>query len=358
MRISLYFSYESALIITKESQTRLKYHDRILNLSTLRYPLESLLISNLGYKPTNKHTFKLSVTINPNNTTSNGVYMVNFSHIRRSATATLIIGSCTAQFAFAGAWVPGEGEGYSKIGVSTYEADESFGSGSTGSKFEGQNTSYYGEYGLGSDLAVFGTLLYQDLKQTDEFGTSTTSKGFGDTEIGVRYQWFSDSYVLSSSLLFKTPALYDKHDDLPRGNGQEDYEFKMLLGKSLNNYGYFGAELGYRLRTDEPSDEIRYLLEYGISASDNLYFRTKLDGIHSVENADKLTTSASNSSLNLSATPEYDLGKLELTAGWQFGKPQSDSQVRWGVEFTYNQDLYGSNTLKGDGMQVGITAVF
>jgi len=132
----------------------------------------------------------------------------------------------------------------------------------------------------------------------------------------------------------------------------------MLLGKSLNNYGYFGAELGYRLRTDEPSDEIRYLLEYGISASDNLYFRTKLDGIHSVENADKLTTSASNSSLNLSATPEYDLGKLELTAGWQFGKPQSDSQVRWGVEFTYNQDLYGSNTLKGDGMQVGITAVF
>jgi len=284
--------------------------------------------------------------------------MVIYSHVRRATTAFIMVGACSSQIVLAGAWVPGEGEGYSKIAVSNYEADESFGEKKTGSKFEGQNTSYYGEYGLGNNLAVFGTLLYQDLKQTDELGATTTSKGFGDTELGVRYQWFSDSYVLSSSLLFKTPSLYDEHDELPRGNGQEDYEFKMLLGKSLNAYGYFGAELGYRLRTDEPSDEIRYLLEYGFSANDNLYFRTKLDGIQSAGNADKVTASADSSVANLSATPEYDLGKLELSVGWQFGKPRPRSEVRWGMELTYNKDLYGENTLKGDGMQIGFTASF
>ena len=284
--------------------------------------------------------------------------MAAFSHGFRTSSGLVMLTACFSQMVSAGAWVPNEGEGYSKIGVSTYEADESFGSNSSGSKFEGQNTSYYGEYGLGNDFAIFGTLLYQDLEQRDELGAFTTSKGFGDTELGIRYQWFSDTYVLSSSWLFKTPALYDKDDELPRGNGQEDYEFKMLFGKSLNNYGYLGAELGYRLRTDEPSDEIRYLLEYGISASDNLYFRTKLDGIKSAKNADKVSVSSGGASSNISATPEYDLGKLELTAGWQFGKPRPRSEVRWGIEFTYNRDLYGSNTLKGDGMQVGITAVF
>mgnify|MGYP000562426336 CR=1 FL=1 len=284
--------------------------------------------------------------------------MVNFSHVHRAATTFILVGVCGSQTVYAGAWVPSEGEGYSKIAVSNYEADKSFSEKKTGSKFEGQNTSYYGEYGLGNDLAVFGTLLYQDLEQTDELGATTSSKGFGDTELGIRYQWFSDSYVLSSSLLFKTPSLYDEGDELPRGNGQEDYEFKMLLGKSLHEYGYFGVELGYRFRTDEPSDEIRYLLEYGFSANDNLYFRTKLDGIKSAGNADKVAASTSSLVANLSATPEYDLGKLELTAGWQFGKPRPRSEVRWGMELTYNKDLYGAHTLKGDGVQIGLTASF
>jgi len=331
-----------------------KYHARILNSSTFMKALEGSIFNDIGCIPTRTSAHHSTVITH----LKLGVYMVFFSNIRHTRTALIMLGTCYSHVVFAGAWVPAKGEGYSKIAVSSYEADESFSEKKSGSKFKGQNTSYYGEYGLGNDFAVFGTLLYQDLEQTDELGTTTASKGFGDTEIGVRYQWFSDSYVLSSSLLFKTPALYDKHDELPRGNDQEDYEFKMLLGKSLNQYGYLGTELGYRLRTDAPSDEIRYLLEYGFSANDNLYFRTKLDGIQSVENADKTPTSSNSSIINLSATPEYDLGKMELTAGWQFGKPRPRSETRWGLEFTYNRDLYGAHTLKGDGVQVGITAVF
>ena len=71
------------------------------------------------------------------------------------------------------------------------------------------------------------------------------------------------------------PYLYDEKDPLALGNGQEDFEFKLLLGKSLNSYGYVGAEFGYRLRTDSPSDEYRYLLEYGFNVNSNLYSTSK-----------------------------------------------------------------------------------
>jgi len=127
---------------------------------------------------------------------------------------------------------------------------------------------------------------------------------------------------------------------------------KILVGKSLGRLGYFGLELGYRFRTDAPSDEIRYLIEYGVSLNDNLYLRAKLDGIESANNADTLFTTGGN----LSRTLEFDVGKLELTAGWNFGNPNDNG--RWGAEFTYTDDVYGDNTLEGDGFQLALTRSF
>ncbi len=51
--------------------------------------------------------------------------------------------------------------------------------------------------------------------------------------------------------------------------------------------GYCGAEIGYRWRTQAPSDEFRYLLEFGVNATQGLSFtRVKLDGTKSMHNAD------------------------------------------------------------------------
>ena len=105
------------------------------------------------------------------------------------------------------------------------------------------------------------------------------------------------------------------------------------------------------MRTDAPSDEYRYLLEYGFNVNKNLYLRTKLDGVLSAENADDVD----NTNTNLSVVPEFDSGKWELTAGWTF---DSSSKNKWGLELTYTKDIYGKNTLDGDSIQLGLTRVF
>ncbi|WP_086932814.1 hypothetical protein [Agarilytica rhodophyticola] len=259
-----------------------------------------------------------------------------------------------SQAAWSGAWVPQKGDGYAKIGYADYSADDFFGNNDDLGEFNGVNISYYGEQGLGNNIGIFGSLLYQDLEQIDSSGNLTESSGFGDTELGIRYQWQASPFVFSTSFTVKLPFLYDEDDELPRGNGQEDYELRFLIGRSLNQYGYFGIEAGYRLRVDEPSDEYRYLIEYGFNVNDNLYLRTKIDAIESAGNAD---TASTGTNTNLSITPEFDLGRLELTAGWNFGEANT-SNGRWGIEFTYNKDLYGDNALKGDGFQIGLTRAY
>jgi hypothetical protein len=286
-------------------------------------------------------------------------YQNKLSNTARPFTKLIVATSALVALSFsqatlAGAWVAAKDSGYGKLSLNTYSADEFEGVSPNFGEFNSSNMTYYGEYGLGSNFALYGSVTYQWLEQQDNVGNEVTSNGLGDTEIGVRYQWQAEPFVLSTSLLVKLPYLYDENDALPRGNGQEDIEFRVLVGKSLYPYGYFGVEAGYRLRTDAPSDEYRYLLEYGIDFNENAYFRTKLDGILSANNADEI--SSSNEQVgNLTLLPEFDLGKVELTVGYNFGRP---NKKRWGLEFTYTKEVYGENTLQGDGFQLALTRVF
>jgi len=254
--------------------------------------------------------------------------------------------------ALSGAWVPKIDSGYSKLAFSQYSADDFFGGNSALMDFTGKNVSFYGEYGFANNFAVYGTLLYQDVEQVNNAGAETQSRGFGDTELGVRYQWKAEPFVLSSSFLVKLPYFYDTKDALPRGSGKEDYEVRTLIGRSLNAYGYLGFEAAYRLRSGSASDEVRFLFEYGFSINKNAYLRTKLDTIISVKN-----TEAFDRSQNLSVSSGYNLTKIELTAGWTFNKAKN-SHGKWGVEMTYREDLVGDNTLKGSGIELGLTKVF
>lgn len=256
------------------------------------------------------------------------------------------------QSAYAGAWVPEKGSGYHKLAFNYFEADELFGPDGDFEEFTSESITYYFEFGLGNEFGLFGSLPLQDLRQRIG-GVQTESFGVGDVELGLRKQWQAEPFVLSTSFTFKAPYFYDENAALPRGNGQEDYELRVLIGKSLGVYGYFGVEGGYRFRTDEPSDEIRYLLEYGVGFGDNFYARTKLDGLLSANNASETTLPGGN----LSVPPQFDLGKLELTVGWNFGKPRPRAEGRWGAEFTWTRDLYGEDTLKGNTYQIGLTYV-
>lgn len=271
-----------------------------------------------------------------------------FNKISFSAVAlTLAISSSSA---LAGAWVGEKGSGYVKLGYTDFSSTTYRGVNPSFERFEGQNTSLYVEHGLGNNFALYGSALYQSYQQDDAITGRSEASGFGDTEIGIRYQWQADPFVLSTSFLVKTPFLYDEDDGL--GNNQEDYEVKVLLGKGLDKYGYVGAEFGYRLRTGEPSDEYRYLLEYGINVNENVYLRAKLDGILSANNSDSDVAISDN----LSNPLEFDSGKLELATGWNFDKKSSLSG--FGLELTYTREIYGENILQGNSIQLGITKVY
>jgi hypothetical protein len=284
---------------------------------------------------------------------------VNQSNRTAAASKQWILGAalCASfipQIANAGAWVAEKGQGYTKYGATSFNATDFFGENDDFQEFDGDNISFYGEYGLGNKTAIYGSVLFQDIEQTDSSNNTTSNSGLGDVEFGVRYQWQANPFVLSTSFLVKLPFLYDENDDLPLGNGQLDYEGRVLIGKSLNKYGYFGLELGYRFRAEDPSDEIRYLVEYGFSFNDNVYFRTKLDGIESADNGND----GIDGNGNLSTPLAFDVGRWELTLGYNFGPARPAGESRWGVEVTFTQDVFGDNTLDGDSVQLGLTRVF
>jgi hypothetical protein len=293
----------------------------------------------------------------------------------------LIILTCLAfaSSSRAGAWCMKPGSFYGKLSynqyftVYTFDHHGSSKRNSNGSTFRDINYTFYAEYGLLKNLTVFSSLPYKNLKshfKSTESGEPETVTfryhGFGDIEVGLKYCVIEKPIVLSIQVLSKFAWLYDGHDEVPPGNNQNDYELKILLGKSLWPFpGYCGMELGYRWRTNDPSDEYRYLLELGLNITKNIFCRIKLDGIKSVKNAnlppvpepfvstyideetgqvikDVYETSAGSSTFaNPSLGLEYDLAKLELTVGGQFTK-------KWSCEFTYTNYPYGENIADGD----------
>jgi len=277
---------------------------------------------------------------------------------RRFTVAAIAVSAMLCSFnSSAGAWVGEKGTGYVKLGFSTYSADETHNGSPTFVDFESTSGSIYAEYGLGNKFAIYGSVLNQSYDQDDSATGKTSASGFGDTEIGIRYQWQANPFVLSTSFLVKSPFLYDAEDGL--GNDQVDYEAKVLIGKSLNEYGYFGLEFGYRVRQDDPSDEYRYLIEYGFSITEQLYFRTKLDGILSANNSTATPTAIATTAINadnLSNPLEFDAGKLELTTGWTFDK--NSALKDYGLELTYTREIYGDNILQGNRFELGFTKVF
>ncbi|RYV04059.1 hypothetical protein SOPP22_01235 [Shewanella sp. OPT22] len=278
--------------------------------------------------------------------------MINNLKLKNTSLKALLISApfmLAATNASAGAWVGEKGSGYAKLGYATYEADSYRGNNPSFQNFESDSVSFYGEYGLGNSFSLYGSQIYQSYDQLDSVLGESSATGFGDTELGLKYQWQAEPFVLSTSFLVKAPLFYKAEDGL--GNHQVDYEARVLIGKGLGKYGYFGAEAGYRLRADSPSDEYRYLIEYGFNITKNLYFRTKLDGILSAENSDAPNTLNGN----LSNPLEFDVGKLELTTGWNF---DNKALKGYGLEVTYTREIYGENVLEGDRIELGLTKVF
>jgi hypothetical protein len=270
-----------------------------------------------------------------------------YKHSNIFAASTLIVLIATTLFSgltYAGAWTGPKGDSYNKFGINYFESDQVYdrdgNKKDSGGTFTDLNFTYYGEYGFQDSLSGFVSFPYKSVETKLDSGPSASTTAVGDIDVGVRYNLLNnDKGVFSLQGLVKIPEAYDENDIPPVGNGQYDFEVRALYGKSLYPKPfYFGLEGGYRFRADEPSDEWKYLLELGYTASDKIFLRTKLDGTMSAKNADKAPPSFSG---NPTLAPDYDLGKLELTAGYTIVKDMY-------LEFTWTPTIYGRDTAAGN----------
>lgn len=260
----------------------------------------------------------------------------------------VIFAASTASVAHAGAWPAEEGGSYQKLSINIFNSDERFGEELEGfEEFDDFTLEYYAEYGVTKDATIIVRVPYRDLENRTA-GITTSNSGIGDVDVGLKYNLSDGPFVVSVQGLVKAPIFYSEDASLPLGNGQFDLEGRLLVGKSLNKLGYFGVEVGYRYRAEEPVDEFRYLVEYGFNLNDSLYARAKLDGILAIGSANVADTA---NPLNPSLPLEFDLGRLETTAGYKFTD-------KFAFEFTAAQNLYGDNTLRGTTFQFALVGQF
>ena len=292
----------------------------------------------------------------------------------------------------AGAWCAPEGAFYGKLSLNHYTTDTTFTSNGSrerianGGKFYDTNMTFYGEYGLLDRLTLSCSVPYKWL-QSGTWNETTVNdlakrqhatshyNGPGDVEAGLKLGLIKEPFVGSVQFLYKNAGLYTSHENVLPGNNQSDYEIRLLAGKSLWPFpGYCGAEAGYRFRTKAPSDEFKYLVEFGMDLFGPLSLRVKLDGTKSMHNADKVSTpkpirsayvdeatgqvivaqstsvtsaASSNPSLGL----QYDLGKLETTLCYKITE-------RWSGEVSYTTYPYGKNISPGRMCSLGIVYYF
>jgi len=240
----------------------------------------------------------------------------------------LALGMAIPEAAFAGAWTAKQGESYIKEAVNYFESDNRFGPENGFENFRNVNYTLYWEHGVEDNLTFFTQGAFVKTRNTD----SVSVQG-----------------------LFKAPYLYDENAELPIGNGQEDFEGKLLFGKSFDALGYGGVEVGYRLRAEAPADEFRYVVEYGVDLNERSYVRAKLDGVHSVGGF-KATSNANapiatGSGLNPQLPNRFNVGRLEYTFGYKISRSLSG-------EIAGTSAVYGNNTLKGTNIQVALVASF
>lgn len=262
--------------------------------------------------------------------------------IQHLLVVILLLGA-SATVSFAGAWTAPKNTFYEKLAFNFYYSNETFDKSgnradtANNGRFTDYNISNYFEYGLTDDLTVINALAYKWLENDDDL-RRTKGYGLGDVDLGLRYKLLDNTFgIFSTQALVKIPGPYDQSDPLPLGNGQFDGEFRLLYGRSLYPLlpAYANVEIGYRWRLGDPSDELRYLVEFGVDVSKELYGRLKLDGIYSIDNGNKFGDDG-----NPTTTNNFDLGKLDITVGYKV-------TPAWGLEASYTPALYGQNTAAG-----------
>lgn len=246
---------------------------------------------------------------------------------------------------WAGAWTREAGEFYGKLGISRARATQIFeaknNKKAAGPDFEEVSLSVYGEYGITSKWTGVTNLTYKSL-ESETGGMSRTEAGPADAWFFIKRALKARPLVLSAQLGVKLPLGYDENTVPPLGQGQVDWEGKLLAGKGFQKT-YVSGEFGYRLRNGIYSDELPFRLEGGWWLSKTLLASLALDGIDNRSNDD--ASRASNRPENV-FDQRYTKLAPSLTYLFKNG---------FSAQLGYEQVVQGGNTAATKAVLLGLS---
>lgn len=190
----------------------------------------------------------------------------------------LVVVGVVADRAHAGAWAQPEGHVYAKLSGIRYTTSDIYNEmgrrqamGTNGDEFVGQQFFAYVEYGLRQRITLVTQARAGVLTDEDNFVRMETS-GIGDIEAGLKVQAIDGPVVLAPMLMVKLPTGYNDRYMPPMGTGHVDIDARLIGSQSLYPWPlYVSAELGYRLRGGEFSNQVLWSAEVGATPHERLF---------------------------------------------------------------------------------------
>ncbi|MBI5178417.1 MAG: hypothetical protein HZA04_04075 [Nitrospinae bacterium] len=209
----------------------------------------------------------------------------------------------------ASVWVPAKKKGQAAFTFTYYETKELFDSRGTTYKmasngvFVKHEVNAYLEYGLGSNFSVCLNLF----AVTQQFKSDTvaqTYSGAGDQEMCLKYLILASPVNFGVQAGVKVPAYDLAFADPAPGNGQFDYELRLMLGNPILSSGFWDLEAAYRYRDGYPADEVRIDATVGAGFFARFKVLLQFNGISGMRNG-QVYSRGNNPTID----PEYDLYK-------------------------------------------------
>lgn len=243
---------------------------------------------------------------------------------------------------FAAAYTPEEGKGIIILGLRSYNSSFSFDSerekkgNPDNDTFSRLQLDYFWEHGLAPkwSLFAFGTIFGEVKVESDI--RSDSNQSLGHQEIGLKYNYaLSDNWRRSIQVSTAFP-LYSRSGNPLIGNHQHDIEIRHLWDDLTNTFlSYEIFELAFRLRFDQPADEIRASYTAGKNwGVHGIFFQSYLS--YGLRNQDGVGV---ESNTNLSS--DFD----QLVAGLNY---TYNFRPTWTVQFGYYRDIWGRTVSAGD----------
>jgi len=242
----------------------------------------------------------------------------------------LYIACITTGPLYASAWVLPKGTGLNILTLRHYQTDIYYdlqGDRTPIPTYKKTELNPYMEYGLTERWTVGMNFSYQSVSQqpdpslglrftlgdTTYTVTSDRQRNIGDFEVFARYLlWQGERTVLSIQPLVKAPSP-EYQDRLPLiGTPFWDGEISLRLGHGFqaweqNHFAEFHA--GYRMRGEEPEDQLRFLARIGLRSSQDWLWMAELN------HERRLGTGVRTNGL-INFIQDYDLTKLQLSTAY------------------------------------------